>query len=326
MESRAAGAAAGVPEAAYVELRGLTPDDEAALGEWLADPAVPKAAHDAKSALHALRGRGWTLHGLTSDTALAAYLSRPGQRSFDLADLALRHLRRELRLDGETEGGQLSLLGGEEEADAARANAEMVRASAVAELATALDAELAERGGTELLAEVELPLQGVLADLETAGIAVDHDALAALEAEFGAQVKQAAQDAYSVIGKEINLGSPKQLQVVLFDELGMPKTKRTKTGYTTDADALQTLFEQTGHAFLSAPAGAPGRHPAQDHRGGAAQVGGRRRAHPHHLQPDHRGHRAAVLHRAEPAERADPHRGRAADPGELRRRARATRS
>ena len=126
----------------------------------------------------------------------------------------------------------------------------MIQASAVAELATALDAELAERGGRELLAEVELPLQGVLADLETAGIAVDHDALAALEAEFGAQVKQAAQDAYGVIGKEINLGSPKQLQVVLFDELGMPKTKRTKTGYTTDADALQTLYEQTGHAFL----------------------------------------------------------------------------
>jgi DNA polymerase I len=250
VEARAAGAAAGVPEAAYIELRGLTPDDEAALGDWLADPAVPKAAHDAKSGLHALRGRGWTLHGLSSDTALAAYLSRPGQRSFDLADLALRHLRRELRVDGEAAGGQLSLLGGEEEADAARAQAEMMQASAVAELASALDAELAERGGSELLAEVELPLQGVLADLETAGIAVDHDALAALEAEFGAQVKQAAQDAYSVIGKEINLGSPKQLQVVLFDELGMPKTKRTKTGYTTDADALQTLYEQTGHEFL----------------------------------------------------------------------------
>jgi DNA polymerase I len=91
----------------------------------------------------------------------------------------------------------------------------------------------------------------VLADLETAGIAVDHEALSALEAEFAAQVKQAAQDAYGVIGKEINLGSPKQLQVVLFDELSMPKTKRTKTGYTTDADALQTLFEQTGHEFLS---------------------------------------------------------------------------
>ncbi len=257
LEARAAGATAGVPQAAYLDLAVLTPDDEAAVGEWLADPAVPKAAHDAKSALHALRGRGWTLVGLTSDTALAAYLSRPGQRSFDLADLALRHLRRELRVDGEPEGGQLSLIGGEDglsgedEADAARANAAMAAASAVAELADVLDGELAQKGGSELLAGLELPLEYVLADLEAAGIAVDGEALAALESEFAAQVKQAAQDAYRVIGKEINLGSPKQLQVVLFDELQMPKTKRTKTGYTTDADALQTLFEQTGHEFLS---------------------------------------------------------------------------
>jgi DNA polymerase I len=255
-------ASAGAAQAAYLDVRTLLPDDEAALGEWLTDPAVPKAAHDVKAALHGLRARGWNLQGLTSDTALAAYLARPGQRSFDLADLALRYLRRELRAESEPENGQLSLLGsdialsadapsGEEEADAARAQTHIVSASAVAELAAALDAELGRLGGTRLLAELELPLQGVLADLETAGVAVDHGALAALEAEFGAQVKQAAQDAYGVIGKEINLGSPKQLQVVLFDELNMPKTKRTKTGYTTDADALQTLFEQTGHEFLS---------------------------------------------------------------------------
>src|SRR4051812_48915623 len=251
LEARAEGASAGTAQAAYLDVQTLLPDDEAALGEWLADPAVPKAAHDVKAALHGLRARGWNLDGLTSDTALAAYLARPGQRSFDLADLALRYLRRELRAESEPENGQLSLLGGEEEADAARAQAQIVAASAVSELADALDAELARLGGTRLLAELELPLQGVLADLETAGVAVDHEALAALEAEFGAQVKQAAQDAYGVIGKEINLGSPKQLQVVLFDELNMPKTKRTKTGYTTDADALQTLFEQTEHPFLS---------------------------------------------------------------------------
>src|SRR5690606_5381155 len=153
--------------------------------------------------------------------------------------------------DGEEDNGQLSLLGGEEEADRAYAQTQMVAASAVADLADALDAELAQRGGTELLAEIELPLEYVLADLEAAGIAVDQEALSALEAEFAAQVRQAAQNAYAVIGKEINLGSPKQLQVVLFDELGMPKTKRTKTGYTTDADALQTLYEQTGHEFLA---------------------------------------------------------------------------
>ncbi|HEX4358142.1 MAG TPA: DNA polymerase I [Pseudonocardia sp.] len=249
-------------EAGYLELPGLTPEDEAAVGEWLADPAVPKAAHEVKSAIHALRARGWRLAGLTSDTALAAYLVRPGQRTFDLADLALRYLRRELRVEGEPEDGQLSLLGadfrsadaalsGVEEADAQRAAGEVLRAHAVGELADALDAELAKLGGAELLADLELPLLAVLADLEAAGIAVDHDSLAELEADFAAQVKQAAQDAYTEIGKEINLGSPKQLQVVLFDELNMPKTKRTKTGFTTDADALQSLFEQTGHPFLS---------------------------------------------------------------------------
>ncbi|MGE0296309.1 DNA polymerase I [Pseudonocardia sp.] len=250
VEARAGGAAAGVAQTGYVDILKMTPQDEQALGEWLADASVPKAAHDVKAALHALRGRGWTLAGLTSDTALAAYLARPGQRSFDLADLALRYLRRELRSDGEAADGQLSLLGGEEEADAARARTYMVAASAVADLADALDAELAKLGGTELLANLELPLQFVLADLEAAGIAVDTEALSALEADFAAQVKQAAQDAYAVIGKEINLGSPKQLQVVLFDELGMPKTKRTKTGYTTDADALASLYAQTGNEFL----------------------------------------------------------------------------
>ncbi len=236
-------------DAGYFDLARLTPQDEAALGGWLADPDLPKAAHDAKGAVHALRARGWTLRGLTNDTALAAYLAHPGQRNFDLADLALRYLRRELRAEEPTDG-QLSLLGGEQEADEAVANAQFLAARAVADLADALDTELAKLGGTRLLAELELPLLEVLADLEAAGIAVDGDALAALEADFAAQVKQAAQDAFTVIGKEINLGSPKQLQVVLFDELGMPKTKRTKTGYTTDADALQTLLETTGHPFL----------------------------------------------------------------------------
>jgi DNA polymerase-1 len=81
-------------EGAYLDLLTLVPDDEAALGQWLADPSVPKAAYDVKSALHALRERAWTMEGLTSDVVLSAYLVRPGQRGFDLADLALRYLRR----------------------------------------------------------------------------------------------------------------------------------------------------------------------------------------------------------------------------------------
>jgi DNA polymerase-1 len=97
---------------------------------------------------------------------------------------------------------------------------------------------------------MELPVQRVLAELEHTGIAVDLDLLGTLQSQFGDQIRDAAEAAYGVIGKQINLGSPKQLQVVLFDELEMPKTKRTKTGYTTDADALQTLFDKTGHPFL----------------------------------------------------------------------------
>ncbi|MDT7596409.1 MAG: polymerase [Pseudonocardiales bacterium] len=232
----------------YLDPRTLTPEDEQALAQWLADPAVPKAAHDAKPLLHALRARGMTLEGLTSDTALAAYLVRPGQRSFDLADLVLRYLRKELRVEpGEV--AQPSLF--EDEDTLGRVSDEILRARAVAELATALDAELDQIAGRSLLTDLELPLLAVLAELETAGIAVDGDVLAGLEAGFSAAVKQAEQDCFGVIGKEVNLGSPKQLQVVLFDELDMPKTKRTKTGYTTDADALQTLYESTAHPFLA---------------------------------------------------------------------------
>jgi DNA polymerase-1 len=246
LESLALAAADG--EGGYLDPRALTPDDERALAQWLADPAMPKAAHDAKPLLHALRARGVALAGLTSDTALAAYLVRPGQRSFDLADLVLRYLRKELRVEP-GDAAQPSLF--EDEDTAARVSDEILRARAVAELAIALDGELDQIAGRPLLTDLELPLLAVLAELEAAGIAVDGDVLAGLEAGFSAAVKQAEQDCFGVIGREVNLGSPKQLQVVLFDELGMPKTKRTKTGYTTDADALQTLYESTAHPFLA---------------------------------------------------------------------------
>jgi DNA polymerase I len=91
----------------------------------------------------------------------------------------------------------------------------------------------------------------VLARMEQAGIAADTDYLSELESHFAAEVKAAAQAAYEVVGREFNLGSPKQLQEVLFVELELPKTKRIKTGWTTDADALQGLFAQTGHPVLA---------------------------------------------------------------------------
>ncbi len=233
--------------AAYIDPIRLTEADDKALGAWLADPARPKSLHDAKGPMHALAARGFELAGLTSDTALAAYLALPGQRSFDLADLSLRYLNRELR-DAEPASGQLTL---DVADDAEVATALAQRAQATAELADALDRDLAERGATELLAEVELPLVGVLAAMERAGIAADSEHFAAMSAELGGEVKAAEQAAFAVTGHEFNLGSPKQLQEVLFTELGLPKTKRIKTGYTTDSEALTGLLAQTEHPVLA---------------------------------------------------------------------------
>ncbi len=235
--------------AAHLDLTAATPADETALASWLADPDRPKALHDAKPAIHRLAGRGFALAGLTSDTALAAYLVKPDQRSYDLADLALRNLGKELAVaEGAGGQGMLDLGGGDEAADSA-----MVRAAAVRELADSLDEQLARTGGTDLLADLELPLVGILATMERDGIAVDETLLTDLEKDFAAAMAAAQQDAFDAIGGTvINLGSPKQLQVVLFETLGMPKTKRTKTGYTTDADALADLYVKTEHPFLEA--------------------------------------------------------------------------
>ncbi|HWB66852.1 MAG TPA: DNA polymerase I [Mycobacteriales bacterium] len=232
--------------AAFLDPEQLTADDEQALAAWLADPTAPKAFHDVKAALLAAADRGWEVVGVTSDTALAAYLALPGQRSFDLGDLVIRYLHRSLRPEA-AEEGQLSLDGSVEE-DAAQAD--MVRAHAIADLADALDQALDERGGRRLLDEVELPLTALLAEMERAGIGADLEWLAELEARFAGEVKRAADQAYAVIGREVNLGSPKQLQEVLFVELDLPKTKRIKTGYTTDADALADLYAKTEHPFL----------------------------------------------------------------------------
>ncbi|MGB2919512.1 MAG: DNA polymerase I [Mycobacterium sp.] len=233
----------------YVDTSALDPGDEAALASWLTDPGAPKALHEAKLAMHDVQGRGWTLAGVTSDTALAAYLVRPGQRSFALDDLSLRYLKRELRADN-PEQQQLSLLDDSDGVDDQAVQTLLLRAGAVKDLADALDEELARIDSSALLESMELPVQRVLAQLEGVGIAVDLDRLSELQSEFAGQIRDAAEAAYAVIGKQINLGSPKQLQAVLFDELEMPKTKRTKTGYTTDADAVQGLFEKTGHPFL----------------------------------------------------------------------------
>ncbi|WGX99471.1 DNA polymerase I [Nocardioides sp. L-11A] len=230
--------------AAYVDVEAMSPADDAAVAAWLADETRPKVLHDAKGPLVALGAQGWSLAGVVEDTALAAYLVAPDQRSYDLADLSLRYLHRELAVAEDDDQGMLF------DEDANLAKAAMVQARAALDLSAELTDEVEKAGGRSLLTEVEMPLVGVLAAMEQTGIAVDIEHLEGLEAHFGEEVRKEAVEAYAVIGKEINLGSPKQLQVVLFDELGMPKTKRTKTGYTTDADALQKLAASNPHPFL----------------------------------------------------------------------------
>lgn len=236
--------------AAWVDPAGLEPTDESALAAWLADAQRPKVLHDSKPAVLACAAHGWELAGIQRDTQIAAYLARPDQRSYDLTDLALRYLHRELRVDV-PESGQLTLDGLGDEG-VVEQNL-MLQARATLDLADAIDAELSRDGeqSARLMAGVELPLMRVLAGMERTGIAADTHYLSELEAHFAAEVKAAAQGAYEAVGREFNLGSPKQLQEILFTELGLPKTKKIKTGYTTDADALQWLYAQQPHPVLA---------------------------------------------------------------------------
>jgi DNA polymerase I len=242
--------ATGDGPAAWFDPTALDEADEQAVASWLADPDRPKVVHDAKPASLAMRAHGWPLAGVRVDTALAAYLAKPDQRAYDLTDLALRYLKRELRVE-EPQDGQLTLdmMGN----DGAAEQGVMLRARATLDLADVLTEELSRDDGASerLLMEVEQPLSQVLGEMEHLGIAADTEYLSELEAHFAAEVKAAQQLAHEVVGREFNLGSPKQLQEILFTDRGLPKTKRIKSGYTTDADALQSLFAQTGDPLLA---------------------------------------------------------------------------
>ncbi|OIJ89082.1 DNA polymerase I [Streptomyces colonosanans] len=214
--------------------------DEQAFAQWLADPARPKVLHNAKGAMRVLPEHGWSLDGVTMDTALAAYLVKPGRRSFALDALSLEYLGRELEPAAAADG-QLAF-GADEGAEA---EALMIQARAILDLGQAFEEKLREVGAADLLRDMELPVSALLARMERHGIAADRTHLQAMEQMFAGAVQQAVKEAHAAAGHEFNLGSPKQLQEVLFGELGLPKTKKTKTGYTTDADALAWLATQT---------------------------------------------------------------------------------
>ncbi len=229
-----------------IDLAHLTREDEAALGAWLADPQVTVTCHSAKEAWHALKARGWDLQGIEGDTQIAAFLVNADQRGFDLDAVLQRYLG--VSVGSESGAGQLDLgLGGSAAVQAG------TTAAHVARLSAELSAEVERRGMAEVYAELEIPLIAVLARMEDAGVAVDGTVMGERRDAARERAEAAAQHAYDAIGgQQVNLGSPKQLQEVLFDTLGMPKTKKIKTGYSTDASSLAELQAKNPHPFLEA--------------------------------------------------------------------------
>jgi DNA polymerase I len=208
---------------------------------FLSDGSAPKDMHGAKGPALALATMGTVLAGLRLDTALAAYVENPGQRSYALGDVAQRVLG--ITLDAGDVDGQLTL-----DADDAGMEALAQEAEVISRLARDLEPRLVSQAA--VLDDLEVPLVPVLARMEYDGIAVDRPGLDALSSEFGDEVRQAEAEAHRIVGRPFNLGSPKQLQEILFGERGLPKTKKIKTGYTTDAESLQQLFAQTGDPLL----------------------------------------------------------------------------
>ena len=211
----------------------LTPDDvflvhSEIMGEWATDAKVSKIAHDAKSLA---RSNGLT--GISFDTSLAAYLVNPGVRSQELKDIQERW----------GDGSAINQASTEQEL--------LTSARALFTLRDSLTRELKERNLWDLFMSMELPVADLLARMESIGIAVNKKGLDTLAAFFEGEVARETKAAHDSVGHEFNVASPKQLQVVLFDELGLPKTKKIKTGYTTDAESLDWLHQKSGHPVLT---------------------------------------------------------------------------
>jgi DNA polymerase-1 len=197
------------------------------MGEWAQDSKVSKIAHDAKSL-----ARENLLDGVVFDTALAAYLVNPGVRTQELSDL-LERWGDGAEIDSSTPEQSL-----------------LTSAASLFALRKSLTTEMTDRGVLALFSDLELPIAHLLAVMENRGIAVDRKELEKLATFFEGEVARETKAAHSAAGHEFNVASPKQLQVVLFDELNLPKTKKIKTGFTTDAEALNWLFEKTKHPLL----------------------------------------------------------------------------
>lgn len=211
---------------------------------WCQDKNVKKQTHQVKPLAKWLFAQSAELNGLEIDTQIAGYLLNPGSRSLDLADLSLEYLNLNLasvnqapaELFEDLSVNQIQLI---------------QQAIAVEKLSEVLQVKLKEIENTSLLKDLELPLALLLSEMEHYGVAMDAAYLKKLEKEFESQAGSAESEAHKLAGREFNLASPKQLQEILFEERKLPKTKKTKTGFTTDADALNWLFETTQDPLLA---------------------------------------------------------------------------
>ena len=206
----------------------------AAVRDLLADPGVPKHGHDLKRQDVALRAVGLGLGGATIDTLLAAYLLEAGERNLGLVETARRH---GVAVAAVVPAG---LADADVESPSAAPQA-AVHCGLVRALAARLPPALAAAGLEPLFRDVEMPLARVLAEMEVRGVRIDRAALAALSADYAARLATLEGEIHALAGHEFSIASPIQLRRVLFDELGLPVGKRTKTGPSTDAEVLEEL-------------------------------------------------------------------------------------
>jgi DNA polymerase I len=191
------------------------------IGPWLANEKISKISHDFKSL-----ARTMDFNGVVFDTALASYLVDPGNRLTEIDEIMERWGMGDASISAKT--------------------------GALFALREKLTAELQNRNALKLLEDLEIPVSLSLSRMERFGVAIDKKALKAQGEDLQKEVAKQSQIAFEAAGHEFNVASPKQLQVVLFDELKLPKTKKIKTGYTTDAESLQWLFAETKHPVLEA--------------------------------------------------------------------------
>jgi DNA polymerase-1 len=213
------------------QLRGCEP-----LRALLADPAVAKRGHDLKRHDVALRTLGIALAGASFDTLLAAYLLEAGERNLGLVETCRRHGLANIVPSDPTEAAAI-----EQPIEPLAAAA---HCAAVASLALVLPPALNDAGLAPLFHDLELPLAHLLADMECRGVRVDVVVLNRLSADYAARLALLETEIYSLAGKSFSIASPIQLRAVLFDDLGLPVVKRTKTGPSTDAEVLEELAPQ----------------------------------------------------------------------------------